>query len=172
MPTDSPALLLSDHLRTAWDRARAVLPPERASVADAEDWAQEALLLAWQRGLFVGDQQAALAFVRRVVVTKGREATARQREAPAGLLRRGPAFPGPEEVLLSASARGLVQRCLARLKRRHRSAILLFELEGLTATQAARLLGIPLHTFYSRLRNGRALLAAIVRRRQKVSGPQ
>jgi DNA-directed RNA polymerase specialized sigma24 family protein len=160
-----------ERLRLAFAHARALLVDRGASAADAEDSAQEALLLAWQSGVFAGAADAALSFVGRAALAQLREGQRRQRETPAGLLKRGRPFPTPHEVVMSSTAQRLVQIGLARLSRLHRTAILLFDVEGLTANQAAHVLGIRLHTFYSRLRNGRSLLGIILRRVDAVERP-
>ncbi len=60
---------------------------------------------------------------------------------------------------------------IEKLSERHRRAIVLCDLEGLTHEEAARLLGAPVGTIKSRLARGRELLGRrLERRRLSVSG--
>ncbi len=63
--------------------------------------------------------------------------------------------PDPSREAEIAEERALVYRCLAKLSFEHREVLVLCELEGRTAGEAARWLGIPEGTVYSRLHHAR-----------------
>ncbi len=69
-----------------------------------------------------------------------------------------------DEQVVRLQRRRAVQRALETLSTKHREAIVLVDLEGLTAREAGELLGVPEGTISSRLHNGRKDFAdALVR---------
>ena len=70
--------------------------------------------------------------------------------------------PDPEDVLISKQAHVEFERALAALPVRMRDAIVLVEMEGLSGEEAARALGIPTATVWSRLHYGRKRLGALL----------
>jgi RNA polymerase sigma-70 factor, ECF subfamily len=62
----------------------------------------------------------------------------------------------PAQQLEDQQARQLVYAALDRLSEAHREAFVLCDIEEMTAREAAKLLGIPENTVYSRLRHARA----------------
>jgi RNA polymerase sigma-70 factor (ECF subfamily) len=61
------------------------------------------------------------------------------------------------------AARDLLLRALAAVDIEHRAVLVLHDLEERAAPEVATILGIPLNTVYSRLRNGRQKVAAAAR---------
>jgi DNA-directed RNA polymerase specialized sigma24 family protein len=87
-----------------------------------------------------------------------------RREAPAGLVGRGPMGPNVDDLVASLQLQRLLHHNVHRLRRIHREVLVLFDFEEWKAHEVARALSIPLFTFYSRLRVGRGKLAARLRR--------
>jgi RNA polymerase sigma factor (sigma-70 family) len=150
-----------------FDELRCTLLDHGASAPDAEDWAQEAFLLAWQRAALVAPTRPPRAFLKRVALAKLRRARRRAREAPAGLVESNREAPDLNELVANRQTRGLLHVTLARLRRAHREPVTLHDLEGRSAREAARALDIKLYTFYSRLRVGRGALAARLRHAER-----
>jgi RNA polymerase sigma-70 factor (ECF subfamily) len=61
------------------------------------------------------------------------------------------------------AARDLLLRALAAVDIEHRAVLVLHDLEERAAPEVATILGIPLNTVYSRLRNGRQKVTAAAR---------
>ncbi len=70
----------------------------------------------------------------------------------------------PDARVIARDAHAVVHEALSALDDDQRTAVVLVDLEELSAPDAARTLGIPLNTVYSRLRLGRAEFTAAVRR--------
>jgi DNA-directed RNA polymerase specialized sigma24 family protein len=142
-----------------------------ASSADAEDWAHEVVEMAWRIGAFAGHPSAMRYLLTQASHEKLRRGRGRARETPAGLLRRAHHTQDPLAALVTKHVRGLVHASLGKLKRAHRVAVLLHDIEGLSASDAARAMAVPIFTFYSRLRKGRLQLAARLRRVEAIQQP-
>lgn len=67
--------------------------------------------------------------------------------------------PGPDEALVRLRRRRQVQAALDRLSEDHREVIVLCEIEGRTAGEAASILGVPEGTVYSRLHHAKRKFA-------------
>jgi len=70
----------------------------------------------------------------------------------------------PDASLEARDARKLVQQGLAKLDETKRAAFVLHELQGLSVSEVADAMGVPVQTTYSRLRTAREELAVAVRR--------
>ena len=70
--------------------------------------------------------------------------------------------PDPETALVSKQTHAVFERALAALPDRMRDAIVLVEIEGLSGEDAARALGIPTATVWSRLHYGRKRLRELL----------
>jgi RNA polymerase sigma-70 factor (ECF subfamily) len=68
--------------------------------------------------------------------------------------------PGPDEALIRLRRRRQVQAALERLSADHREVVVLCEIEGRSAPEAAILLGIAEGTVYSRLHHARRKFAS------------
>lgn len=78
-----------------------------------------------------------------------------------GLQHRG---PGPVEDLERREAQRLLYRLLGKMSERHRSALVLFEIEGYSGEEIAALLGVPAATVFTRLHHARKELSALCAR--------
>jgi RNA polymerase sigma-70 factor, ECF subfamily len=79
--------------------------------------------------------------------------------------------PSPAAVLERKEAERIVDRALARMGVRHRAVFILFEIEGYSGEEIARLEGIPVATVWSRLHYARKQLFAIVAEIEGRTGP-
>lgn len=80
-----------------------------------------------------------------------------------------PSSGTPEQSLSDLQAYALVNRALARIPFDRRSALIMHDLEGVSAPAIAEALEIPLNTVYSRVRIARQELRAAL---QRLRGPQ
>ncbi|MGH9394264.1 MAG: RNA polymerase sigma factor [Terriglobales bacterium] len=136
---------------------------------DAEDALQEALLAAYRHlDQFQGRARLST-WLTRIVINAAREQQRRRRNRPAVSLEAlplaGELFPDrrptPEARCSQRERRERLARLLARLSPPLRSAVQLYELEGLSCRQAAARLGIKPATLKCRLFRGRARLALL-----------
>jgi RNA polymerase sigma-70 factor (ECF subfamily) len=74
------------------------------------------------------------------------------------------ARPGADVQMAAAERRRLLARALESLDDEKRAVVILHDLDDTPVPEIAQALGIPEGTAYSRLRNGRAQLAAALRR--------
>ncbi|MBK7864176.1 MAG: RNA polymerase sigma factor [Archangiaceae bacterium] len=75
--------------------------------------------------------------------------------------------PTPDEQVASRQSRDLVLQALEALDTDKRAVFILHEIDGYAVPEVADALGVPLNTAYSRLRRGREMFEAEVRRLQK-----
>lgn len=149
------------HHVTRWVRAFGCRP------ADIDDVAQETFLVARRRlADFDGGNAAGWlyriaqhvtrahrrrAWVRRTLFREANESVADSSQSPI-------------EALEQRDARRLMQRILAQLTERRRTAFFLFEIEGYSGEEIAVLEGVSVNTVYTRLHHARrdfmSLLAA------------
>ena len=151
------------------DRLYAVVLRFSATESDAEEATQEAFLRAWRSiDRFRGDARF-FTWLYRIGVN----------EAKRRLDRR----PGAEEVVSTedrpiddvadvgtqvhlqvedAELRGLLEHEIRRLPAKYRAAVVLRDVEGLSTTEAAEVLGLREAAFKSRLHRGRMSLRAAV----------
>ncbi|HET9960577.1 MAG TPA: RNA polymerase sigma factor [Polyangiaceae bacterium] len=117
---------------------------------DADDLFQEAFLkLHRSRGTYAPGSNAlhwAFAIVRSTYLDRLRARTRRPEELFASVEEgpgenSGEAHASPESVLHAEALARLVERELQRMSERNRSAYVLLKLEGLTAAEAAAVLG-------------------------------
>jgi RNA polymerase sigma-70 factor (ECF subfamily) len=127
---------------------------------DAEDLAQDVLVVAWRRRADFDRARSLRAWLAGIAARLARDFLKRRwREVPHGQIDlTDPALSGEDRVD-AARARGLLHAALAVLPERHRAAILLHDVEGLAPTDVARAMGIPLATAYTRLRRARIAFA-------------
>ena len=131
----------------------------RTSRSAAEDVVSETFLVAWRRLDSIPDAPKPwlLAVARRVLANQRRSA-GRQSAVAARL--------GPHDPLLDAEAVGsagsAVLEALGHLAPLDRDAITLIAWDGLTAEEAAAVLGCSRATFYVRLHRAKKRLAAVL----------
>ncbi len=137
--------------------------------ADIEDVAQEVFLVVWRhwgeydRARPLRPWLAGIAY-RVAYNYRGRSW---QREVPESSLEElQDPDADPERGRAEADLRSVLLRALQRLSQKVRPVIVLHELEEIRMREVASLLGIPLHTAYSRLRKGRRQLLVVLRRLQ------
>jgi RNA polymerase sigma-70 factor (ECF subfamily) len=147
--------------------------------ADLEDALQEVFIVVHRRlSTFDGSARMTtwlFGISLRVAAAHRRRAHVR-RETPTAELDDEPdENPGtsPEASALAAESRRQLTEVLDTLSAEKRSAFVMFEIEGLTATEIAKMLGIPVGTVYSRLASARIeFTEAVARlaRRRKAGG--
>jgi RNA polymerase sigma-70 factor (ECF subfamily) len=143
--------------------------------ADAEDAAQQVFLVASRRlaAIAIGKERAFLFGTAIKVAAHARRDRARRREIVAPELDLLDAGPNPEELLDRARAHALLEDALEAMDPDERAAYVLFEIEQLSKSEVAELLGIPEGTVASRVRRAREEFRAHLRRfeaRCKVRG--
>jgi len=72
----------------------------------------------------------------------------------------------PDELVASEQARSRLQTALSRLDIHQRAVVVMHDLNGIPVPEIADALDVPLNTVYSRLRLGRAKIAAALRGEQ------
>jgi RNA polymerase sigma-70 factor (ECF subfamily) len=79
-------------------------------------------------------------------------------------------LPSPEELSDQKRAREVLDRVLDEMPMDLRTVFVLFELEGLTSPEIAKVVEVPLGTVASRLRRGRDLFRQLVEREMNLEG--
>jgi RNA polymerase sigma-70 factor (ECF subfamily) len=126
--------------------------------AQAEEVAQEVFLEIWQ---LAARYDASKGTVPAWVMTIARRRAidrVRSAAAAAARERRDAPVPSPDQVGEDAVEREQLRRCLSSLSAPQREAILLAFYGGYTHTQVAGVLGVPLGTVKTRIRDGLARL--------------
>ena len=78
-----------------------------------------------------------------------------------------PASKTPEGALGDKEHAAILQRLLAKLPEEQRAAFVLFEIDGYSGEEIARLQGVPLNTVWARIHKARSKLTASIGRLQK-----
>lgn len=147
-----------------WPPIHRMLTAVLGSAADAEDVTQEAFLRAWlSLAAFRGDSLFST-WVYRIALNTAKTHLARRsrrRENPLGdilLYRAGDARDDPAtQVDLNGLVTSITGH-LDDLPAPYRTAVILRDLRGMTNAEAAKLLGIGMRNFKSRLHRGRSAL--------------
>jgi RNA polymerase sigma-70 factor (ECF subfamily) len=130
--------------------------------ADADDVLQDALLsIATQLDSFEGRSSLpSWAFtIARTACSRRRRGKKNQAADGADVLgTRAADEPGPEDHASSLETSAIVARALERLPEDYREVLLLRDAEGLTAPEAAGILGVSVDALKSRLHRARAAL--------------
>lgn len=140
---------------------------------DAADVAQDTLMaMARSLGTFRGEATLATwlyAVARRATIRKHRQRARRlgretSLEAVSETVDREPSSPDPtpEESLSARERDAIVNAALAELSPLHREVLLLRDVEGLTAPEVARTLGIQVRAVKSRLHRARLRLREVL----------
>lgn len=137
--------------------------------ADLDDSSQEVFLVVHRRLAELDPERELrpwLYGILRLVAQNHRRGRRRSMQRQQALAQEPlPAAPGPLESLQTRDAARIVSAILPQLEETRREVFLLVELEGMSVTEAASALGVPLNTAYSRLRLARADFKAALARR-------
>jgi len=130
--------------------------------ADADDVLQDALLsIATHLHEFEGRSSLpswAFTLTRSACARRRRGLKNQPADSDDVLVAQPGDAPGPEEVALRGEARLIVGQALDRVSEEHREVLLLRDVEGLTAPEAALTLGLSVDALKSRLHRARAAL--------------
>ena len=155
------------HQGAALRFCRALARGRPGAGGDAEDALQEAFVAAWRHaGDFRGDGSARswlLTIARRQVARSGRRPAPEPVGDAESLERLGVAagWGRAEAAAASAETRLGVRQAFERLAPTDRAVLVLRDLEGLSAGEAAAVLGIGERALKSRLHRARLRLAAL-----------
>jgi RNA polymerase sigma-70 factor (ECF subfamily) len=141
----------------------------RLGVAEAnvDDAVQQVFCVASRRlaDIAAGSERSFL-FGSALRVASDRRRSAALREQPSERLADTvDPRPSPEELVDAQRKRAVLDEILDALPVELRSVLVLFELEQMTKTEVAELLGVPVGTAVSRLRRAREEFKAAVQRR-------
>ena len=151
---------VDEHYLFVWRSLRRLGVPEE----EADDVAQE-VFLVFSRKLETVEPHTERGFLFRTATFTAMHAQRkfrRQRmlEESAAVLEGGGEHPSAEEDAERQETLALLDSLLAQLSEELRTAVILCDLEEMTMTEVAEILSVPSGTVASRLRRGRAELAA------------
>jgi RNA polymerase sigma-70 factor (ECF subfamily) len=132
----------------------------------AEDAVQQVFLVAMRRVAEIapGSEKSFL-FGTALRVASDERRHAKHREVPNELPESAHSGADPEQQLEARRQRGVLQEVLLEMPLELRTVFVLFELEQMTKTEVAELLGLPVGTAVSRLRRARELFRQILQQR-------
>jgi RNA polymerase sigma-70 factor (ECF subfamily) len=149
------------------------------SDADADDLAQEALIKVYRS---IGSYRLEAAFstwlyavVRNAFLDvrksrAGRDRALEQPLDPAAAAAGGDAAPAPDELMAQAQERQHLWNAIGRISAEFRTAVVLFDVEGLSYEEIAAVEKVPLGTVKSRLKRGRDQLRRALGEREQRAG--
>lgn len=137
-------------------RVKAYMMRKGADAGTAEDLAQETLLTVWRKAaLYAGDKGSmttwVFAIARNLRIDRLRREVPWQ-ELPEWRLAEPSSEAQPDEAFAEKQRQLRVQAALAELPQDQREVVALAYLEGLTHSEIAARLGLPLGTVKSRMR--------------------
>ena len=137
-------------------RVKAYMMRQGADAGTAEDLAQETLLTVWRKAaLYAGDRGSmttwVFAIARNLRIDRLRREVPWQ-ELPEGRLTEASSEPLPDEAMAEKERQERVQAALAELPPEQKDVVILAYLEGLSHSEIAERLGMPLGTVKSRMR--------------------
>jgi RNA polymerase sigma-70 factor (ECF subfamily) len=141
--------------------------------ADRDDIVQEVFLVVRRRlGAFDGGNLAGWLYriARRQVRDFRRRAwvkdvfTRRRHDEPDDLPHHG---VGPAAALEQKEKQRILQTLLGKMQEDRRAAFVLFEIDGLSGEEIARVQGVPLNTVWTRLHHARKEFLALAAKYQK-----
>ncbi len=160
---------IADFYRDHSDRVLAWVIRLGGPRLDAVDVAQDVFVVALRRYPDFRDEASLstwlYAITRRVVANARRRAALRRFVGLDSLPEPPDPRPGSDEQADQQRRRRWVQDALEQLPAAQREVIALIELEGLSAPEAAALIGVPVGTVYSRLHVARRRLQTVLTRR-------
>lgn len=143
------AVLYDRHGRAAYGVAVRVLGDPHL----AEDAVQDAFLALWRSAASYDRRRAAVSTWIHVLVHRRAVDLVRREERRRtgdGRVDEHPPAPAPEEAALTREARDRARAALAQLSSQHRAVLELAYYGGLTQSEVATRLGVPLGTVKSR----------------------
>ncbi len=138
------------------------------AAADTDDATQRVFMIATRRitDITLGSERSFLfGTALRVAPEMVRAARRQALLADDALHERRDSSPGPEELTAQSRARAALEELLLAMPLELRTVLVLFELEQMTKTEVADLLGLPVGTAVSRLRRAREEFRAQLKRR-------
>ena len=137
-------------------RVKAYMMRQGADAGTAEDLAQETLLTVWRKAaLYAGDKGSmttwVFAIARNLRIDRLRREVPWQ-ELPEGRMAEASSEPLPDEAMAEKERQERVQAALAELPPEQKEVVSLAYLEGLSHSEIAERLGVPLGTVKSRMR--------------------
>ena len=134
--------------------------------SDLEDLTQD-VLVAVHRRLGEYDPTRPLrpwlfGFAFRAASNYRRLARHRREAVFEGVPLERAAAPAQEEALVDEERRRTLHRALDTLDLKHRAALVLVDLDGVPPAEVAQALDVPIDTVYSRVRNARKKLRAVL----------
>ncbi|HEX6766607.1 MAG TPA: sigma-70 family RNA polymerase sigma factor [Polyangiaceae bacterium] len=155
--------LVRREFRFVWRLLRRLGLPE----GDADDAAQQVFLVAARRfgDIETGRERSFLYRTALHVASKSRRSVERRREdLDPDVEPEADAAPDPEELLDRRRARAMLDSILDALPLDLRVVLVLHEIDELSTSEIAEVVGIPTGTAASRLRRAREVFAEHVRR--------
>ncbi|HEX7665570.1 MAG TPA: sigma-70 family RNA polymerase sigma factor [Polyangiaceae bacterium] len=141
---------------------------------EVDDETQRVFWIAAQKleQIAVGSERAFLFATARGLAANARRSRARSREVSdeVALATEHDDAPDPEQAASRNQARALLDRFLEDLPEDLRTVFVLFELEGLTSTEIASTMAIPIGTVASKLRRAREEFAITLKRHHARKG--
>jgi RNA polymerase sigma-70 factor (ECF subfamily) len=155
--------IVRDNHDFIWRLLRRLGLPE----ASADDATQQVFCIAARRVADIGQgSERSFLFGTAVRVASDHRRSAKLRERPdQQVAERADLGPSPEELTDQRRARAVLDDVLGAMSLELRTVLVLFDLEQMTKSEVAELLGIPQGTAASRLRKAREEFKACVRRR-------
>jgi len=137
----------------------------------ADDAAQQVFLVAMRRvsEIAVGSEKSFL-FGTALRIASDERRSAKNRELAGEFPENADQAPSPEENVEGRRRREILQQALSAMPLELRTVFVLFELEQMTKTEVAELLGLPVGTAVSRLRRARELFRESLKRRGLAEG--
>lgn len=137
-------------------RVKAYMMRQGTDPNTAEDLAQETLLTVWRKaGLYSGEKGSATTWIftiaRNLRIDRLRRETAWE-PMPEGQKEEASEDPNPEEALSVQQRRDKVRKALSELPADQTEVVMLSYIEGLSHSEIAEKLGLPLGTVKSRMR--------------------
>jgi len=146
--------MVREHYAFVWRSLLRLGVPARM----AEDAAQQVFLVAMRRvsDIAIGSEKSFL-FGAALRVASDERRSAKNRELPSEPADDASTQPSPEDELHTRRRRDLLEDALLHMPLEFRTVFVLFELEQMTKTEVAELLGLAVGTAVSRLRRAREL---------------
>jgi RNA polymerase sigma-70 factor (ECF subfamily) len=160
--------MLADHYDFIWRSLRRL----GLDASGADDAAQQVFVVASRKlaGIRVGGERAYLFGIALRVASDARRAAAGRREHPSEDVDEAPdPSPGADEMLDHRRARALLDEALEHLPLPLRVVFTLHELEDMSMSEIADVVGIAPGTVASRLRKARQLFESAVARLGRVA---